>query len=200
MFKRFISSQFRKPRGLFGIVTSNWMIKGNWRNYQILLKELNIQPNDKILEIGYGPGIGINLIAEQCNSCIIHGIDFSKLMYKRATERNKKHIDANKVKLFLGDFLELANEPNEYDKIFCINVVYFWKDIRTPFEKIRMLLKEHGMFCMYMAHKDFLKKLNPDDSIFHKYSIEQVVNALKLAGFDKVVNYFDKGYYVKAVK
>src|SRR5689334_17820870 len=165
MLKRFISSQFRKPRGLFGIVTSNWMIKGNGRNYEILLKELNIQPGNRILEIGYGPGVGIELIAAQCNSCIIHGIDFSNLMYKRATERNKKYIDVNKVNLFLGGFVETKIEFTEYDKIFCINVVYFWNNLQKPFEKIRTLLKNEGTFCMYMAHKDFLKKLNPDDAI-----------------------------------
>ena len=93
MLRNIIASQFKKPSGLFGRFTSKLMAKGNRRNYDILIKDLNIQPGYRILEIGYGPGIGINLIAESCGSCIIHGIDFSKLMYKRATERNQKYID-----------------------------------------------------------------------------------------------------------
>ena len=198
MIRKLIASQFKKPNGLFGIFTSNLMIKGNRSNYDTLIKDLNVKANDKILEIGYGPGIGINLIAEKCNSCIIHGIDFSKLMYRRATELNRKYIDDKRVKLLLGDFLTTNIDTNDYDKIFCLNVVYFWDDLQQPFEKIRSLLKKGGVFCFYMAHKDFLIKKKSPDEIFNKYSIEQITGALKQAGFSEIDHYFNKGYYVKA--
>jgi cyclopropane fatty-acyl-phospholipid synthase-like methyltransferase len=41
-----------------------------------LIRNLDVQPHDKILEIGYGPGIAIQMIAERCSTCNIHGIDF----------------------------------------------------------------------------------------------------------------------------
>src|SRR5258708_24536146 len=135
MLKKLIASQFKKPSGLFGIFSSRIMIKGNMSIYHKLIKNLEIKPDDKILEIGYGPGVGISLLAEKYPSCIIHGVDFSRLMYKRAAKRNKKYIDANKVKLIHGDFVA-ANLDNNYDKIFCINVVYFWDQLQTPFEKV----------------------------------------------------------------
>ena len=49
-----------------------------------------------------------------------------------------------------------------------------------------------------MADKDALKKA--PDSVFNKYSSEQVVESLKSARFSQVENYFDKGYYIKAKK
>jgi len=200
MLKRIISSQFKKPAGLMGVFVSNLMIRGNRHNYDVLLKDLNVQAGDKILEIGYGPGIGITLLAEKGKPGIVHGIDFSKLMYKRATERNKKNIDDKKVKLFAGDFLKDNIDGADYDKIFCVNVIYFWADLQKPFFKIRSLLKNDGAFFCYMAHKDFLAKKNPANDIFNKYSIEQITAALKSAGFSKVDFYFDKGYYIKAEK
>ena len=133
MLKEIIASQFKKPAGLFGIFTSNMMIKGNRNKYDTLIKDLNIKVNDKILEIGYGPGIGINAIAGKCNSCIIHGVDFSKLMYKRATKLNRKYIDEKRAKLLLGDFLTAKIDTGDYDIIFCLNVVYFWDDLQQPF-------------------------------------------------------------------
>ena len=200
MFKELIALQFKKPTGLFGMLTSNLMIKGNRSNYEILLRDLDIQPHDKILEIGFGPGIGISLIAEKCNSCVIHGIDFSKLMYKRASNLNKIYIHDNKVRLLLGDFLTLEIDLKDYDKVFCLNVVYFWNDLLQPFEKIRSLLKKGGIFCFYMAHKDFLIKKKSPDKIFNKYSIEQVTEALTKTGFSRIDHYYDKGYYIKAEK
>jgi SAM-dependent methyltransferase len=198
MIRNLIASQFKKPTGLFGMFTSNLMIKGNKSSYDNLIKDLNIKANDKILEIGYGPGIGINLIAETCQSCIIHGIDFSKLMYRRATELNRKYIDDKRAKLLFGDFLTTNIGTYDYDKIFCLNVVYFWDDLQPPFEKIKSLLKKGGVFCFYMAHKDFLIKKKSPDEIFNKYSIEEITDALKQAGFSEIDHYFDKGYYVKA--
>lgn len=52
MFRKLIASQFKKPKGLLGIFTSNMMIKGNKKNYDVLLNDLDIRPDDKLLEIG----------------------------------------------------------------------------------------------------------------------------------------------------
>ena len=200
MIKKLFASQFKKPGGLLGNYFSNLMENGNRRNYEVLINELNIQQDDKILEIGYGPGLGIGLILGKCNSCHIHGIDFSKLMYKKASELNRKSILDKNLKLFLGDFLSFPIEPNYYDKIFCLNVIYFWENLNEPFQKIKSALNNSGIFCFYMAHKDYLIKEKYSNSIFNKYSIEEVTSALYEAGFSKVEYKFNNGYYVEAKK
>lgn len=200
MIKNLFSSQFKKPGGLFGNYFSNLMEKGNRRNYDVLINEINIQPNDKLLEIGYGPGIGIKLILEKCNSCIVHGIDFSKLMYRKASDLNRNFILDKKVELIFGDFLTSSIESNYYDKVICLNVIYFWDQLHIPFQKIISVLNNNGIFCFYMAHKDYLIKKKFPDSVFNKYSIEEVVSALSKAGFSKVEYKFEGGYYVKAQK
>jgi cyclopropane fatty-acyl-phospholipid synthase-like methyltransferase len=174
------------------------MIKGNKANYEKLIKDLDLQPGDKLLEIGYGPGLGINMIAKACTSCIIHGIDFSKLMYQRARRYNKQYLDDSSVLLQYGDFLKTPVVSSEYDKIFCLNVVYFWNELQEPFKKVLSLLKAGGTFYIYMADRDALKKA--PDAVFNKYSIEQVVDALKSVGFANVEHYSEKGYYIKAKK
>jgi len=200
MFKIFIASQFKKPRGLFGIFTSNMMIKGNQKNYDRLILDLNVQPYNKILEIGFGPGIGIRMITESCPTCTVHGIDFSKLMYQKASKYNDEFISAARVKLYRADFLKDSVLSNDYDKIFCLNVVYFWNELKTPFEKVWSLLKNGGSFHIYMADKKFLIDKKTPDSVFNKYSIEQVVEALQSAGFQNVNYYTEKGLHIKATK
>ena len=200
MLKAFIASQFKKPAGLFGIFTSNLMVKGNQKNYERLIKDLDLQPYNKLLEIGYGPGIGIGMIAELCSTCIIHGIDFSKLMYKRAGKYNKQYIDTGRVLLQHGDFLKVPIAYNDYDRIFCLNVVYFWNELRAPFEKVSSLLKKGGSFHIFMADRAFLLEKKAPDSVFNKHSIEQVVETLKAAGFTTVEHYGEKGHYIKAKK
>lgn len=176
------------------------MIKGNRPAYDVLLKDMEVQPGEKVLEIGYGPGIGIHLLSTAVN-CQIYGVDFSELMHKKASKRNKKVIASGNVKLLYGDFVETQINTDGFDKIFCLNVVYFWEDLIPPFVKIRSLLKDGGAFYFYMAKKEDLSKLKfTDDSIFNKYTIEEVTEALNNAGFRSVSHHFNLGYFVKAVK
>lgn len=198
MFKNFIAAQFKRPSGLFGMLSARKMIKGNKDKYEKIINFLHLQPQDHLLEIGYGPGIGINMIAKACPSCTIHGIDFSKLMFRKATKLNKEYHENDRVHLQYGDFLESPIISNEYNKIFCLNVIYFWDELHNPFKKIFDLLKTGGAFYMYMATKETLKKA--PDTVFNKYSIEQVVEALKLVGFAEVEHHLEKGYFIKAEK
>jgi ubiquinone/menaquinone biosynthesis C-methylase UbiE len=128
MFRK-IGQQLKKPTGFFGVIITNLMIKKNWSEYETIINDLKIQSNDKLLEIGYGPGVGINLISKRFGSCFIYGIDFSQLMFKRATKLNKHFIENKKVSLQFGDFNESEISTNDFDKIFCLNVVYFWDNL-----------------------------------------------------------------------
>jgi ubiquinone/menaquinone biosynthesis C-methylase UbiE len=198
MLRKFIASQFKKPSTLFGTFAFNIMVKKNQKHYDKLINDLNIRPGDKILEIGYGPGIVIQMIAKACSTCTVHGIDFSKLMYNRAVKYNKPFIANGKVQLQYGDFLKTSVIDNNYDKVFCLNVIYFWNELKSPFEKVFSLLKKGGAFHIYMADKSALKKA--PDSVFNKYSTEQVIEALRSVGFESVEHFSEKGHYIKAGK
>jgi ubiquinone/menaquinone biosynthesis C-methylase UbiE len=200
MFRNFIAQQFKRPSGWFGNFSSKVMIKGNRIKYETLIKEMDIQPGDNLLEIGYGPGLGIQMISKLCESCTIHGVDFSKLMYNKARNLNKFNIDKGKMKLQYGDFLNIPIAKNQYDKIFCLNVIYFWNELNIPFEKTLSLLKTSGIFYIFMADANTLKEKKAPDSVFNKYSIEHVVETLKAAGFIGIEHNFNKGYYIKAKK
>ncbi|HEV8084764.1 MAG TPA: class I SAM-dependent methyltransferase [Chitinophagaceae bacterium] len=200
MFRKFIASKFKKPTGLFGVFASNVMIKGNKRKYDQIVEDLGIQPHDKLFEIGYGPGTGINAIAALYPTCTIHGMDFSPLMYKRAGKYNKHYIENGRLLLQYGDFLKVPVIGNDYDKIFCLNVIYFWNDLKEPFEKVRFLLKNGGSFHIYMTDKKFLIEKKAPDSVFNKYDIVQVMENLKTAGFTNVEYHIENGYYIKATK
>jgi SAM-dependent methyltransferase len=192
-----IGKQFKQPSGFFGRIISLFMKKGNLNAYKKLIPILEIHDKDKLLEIGYGHGLGIYNILSGFN-CSIDGIDFSKLMFNEASKRNKKYITSGKLKLQFGDFLQFELKPGEYDHIYCLNVVYFWDDLSKAFSKIRSGLKNHGQFSFYMAHRDDLNKFKfTKDGIFNKYTIEEVIDKLNLSGFKNIKYQYDKGYFVK---
>lgn len=197
---RLIGNQYRKPSGLLGRIIAKKMTRGNIPVYDKIIPGLGIKQNDRILEIGYGLGVGIDKIVSGYD-CFVSGIDFSDLMYKLASKRNKKHITNGKAELHHGDFLSTEMILNQFDIIFCTNVIYFWNNLDEPFSKIKTLLKDGGLLCIFMASSDFLtKKKFTKDGIFCKYSIGQVVDALTSAGFRDVNYEFKKAYIIKCRK
>jgi SAM-dependent methyltransferase len=194
-----LGQQLRKPSGIYGRLVSLLLRLRNRQFYMRIIDELKLKRGDKIFEIGYGPGLGIEMIAKKSDPYLIHGIDFSELMYNQAIRRNKQFIDKGMVKLDFGDFLSYQPLFEKYNKIFCVNVIYFWSDLSIAFMKIFSLLEKDGVFCIYMAHAKDLDK-NKFANEFNKYSIEKVVSELKTAGFENVSYKYTPGYYIKALK
>jgi SAM-dependent methyltransferase len=143
--------------------------------------------------------LGIYKIASTFPGCLISGIDFSELMYHKASRRNKKFIDKGTVHLQYGDVLTLEPGNDKFDKIFCLNVIYFWNDLNFAFSRIFNMLGQKGEFLIYMDHRDTIEKAK-FLADFCKYPIEEVEKALKNAGFSGIEYTFDRGYFISAKK
>lgn len=197
---RIIEEQFKQPKGLIGKIISKLMQNNNTTSYNRMINYMEIKSQENIFEIGYGPGLLIDRILRRVD-CKISGIDFSELMYKEASKRNREHICSGKADLNYGNFLQYEMGLDNYDAIFCMNVVYFWNKLEIPFIKIKNSLKKNGRFCLYMDHpKELSKQGFSKTDIFNKYSIEQIVNQLHLNGFREIEYQYEKGYYVKCKK
>lgn len=197
-----LERQLRKPSGFYGRLVSRMMNKRNKMAFERIIRELEITSGEKIFEIGYGPGLGLNLIANSISDCNISGIDFSELMYQEAVKRNKRFVESGNVHLQFGDFLTQESVGEKYDKIFCLNVIYFWSDLHLAFSKTYSLLNNGGMFCIFMTHKDELEATSFTNLAkdFNKYSIETVEAELLNVGFQSIEYDMDKGYFIKAIK
>jgi SAM-dependent methyltransferase len=141
--------------------------------------------------------MGIEMLLKTKVNIKIFGTDFSELMYKQAISRNQKYVDNGIVNLEFGDFL-LKDYAEQFDKVFCINVVYFMKDLNSAFSKIYKMVNTGGRFCIFMYDEKFIEQLNFNN--FYKYSIDTVEQKLLEAGFKSVDYKFEGGYFIKAYK
>jgi cyclopropane fatty-acyl-phospholipid synthase-like methyltransferase len=184
---KILANQFRKPSGLLGRFISRIMEKYNIYIYDVIIDEINkIDTEQKILEIGYGPGLGLNKLLTQNKKVIFHGIDFSKLMYKRAAKLNKHHIRKNRLNLIHGDLKEHNFNDEKYRVIFSINVVYFWKSLDEYFKKIYNLLNKNSLFILFFViPEDLIKIKLTQTDVFYKYEKNEIINRLKNNGFKK---------------
>jgi len=193
--------QLKNKSGIPVRIISNFIHRRNQFIYKRMIKLLDLQATDKIMEIGSSLGIAISLIRSECIGCNTYGIEASELKFNKSVKRNKQSIDARKVHLLSGDFIETAIEEKDFDKIFCNNFAYFHDNLQPSFEKIKSLLKDEGTFYFFMRrNKEEKKIIFTQKENYNQYTIEQIVATLKAAGFRKVYYFIERGYFIRAVK
>ncbi|WP_022666152.1 class I SAM-dependent methyltransferase [Desulfospira joergensenii] len=182
-FSKFFSRQARKPSGLFGrLISSQIFEKGNAELNDLMFEALGRCDDERILEIGFGPGKLIQEIADRSDPAMIEGIDFSKPMLDIAAKKNRIHIQNGKVRLHLGDFDTAPFDGKGFDKIFTVNTVYFWKNPESTVSRISGLLRPGGRIFIGLHEKKEMEKLPLDRDVFQYYSMEELKELLWVHG------------------
>lgn len=186
MFSKLIAKNLRKPKGILGYIITNQMMKHNTMVYPSIDAHADIQDGMKLLEIGFGPGVGLSHFSKNY-SVTIDGIDFSQLMHKRAFKRNKQAINEGKITIKVGDFLSESLPVKRYDRIYFANVTYFWKELVSPFQKIANSLSDGGKVVFYMTDKELLDmKTVTSTDLFNRHSSTSVLISLEQCGFTNI--------------
>src|ERR1700730_12020091 len=115
---------FGRPKGVMGRLGGIIMARSNWRIAAQTVELLDIQSGDTVLEVGFGPGVGIQLISEKLSSGRIAGVDCSQEM------------------------VTLPFETNMFDKILAINSMQIWSDVMRGLREILRVLKPHGCLAL----------------------------------------------------
>jgi ubiquinone/menaquinone biosynthesis C-methylase UbiE len=181
------AEQMRCPTGIIGRFAGTMMEKANREAVAWTLGLLELKDNDHVLEIGFGTGMGVWEASHQVASGTVDGIDMSLEMLNAATRVNQAGIRAGAVRLIQGDACKLPYPASTFDKIYAINVLYFWDNPKGVFTEIERSLKPAGMVALYAIQTDDLVKLKPAQTdVFHKYSSDELASLLGDAGFVKV--------------
>jgi len=143
---QFIYQQFRQPSGLLGSLAGHLMAsrRSNRERISWTLELLQIRTTDSVLELGFGPGVALEQVAQTANAGMIVGIDHSETMLKQASKRNAQVIEKGLLKLYHGDVLSLPNVEQAFDKIYSTNVAQFWEEPQLYFLRLYDLLAHGG--------------------------------------------------------
>jgi cyclopropane-fatty-acyl-phospholipid synthase len=114
---------------------------------QHIIKKLNIQPNQKILDIGCGWGSLAIDIAKSTN-CVVTGITLSKNQYDHCVRKAKELNIENQVRFKLIDYREL-NE--KFDRIVSVGMFEHVgrKFYKKFFKQIEKLLTDNGVSLIH---------------------------------------------------
>ncbi len=112
---------FGRPRGILGRLGGIIMARSNQQCAAWVIDLLDIQPHDRVLEVGFGPGVGLHLLARSASAGYVAGVDYSEAMVAQATARNAQAIERGRVDLRHGSVEHLPFEDQTFDKALAIN-------------------------------------------------------------------------------
>ena len=147
---RALVAQFHRPHGAGGRA-AGWVMahRGSNRKRNVWAAGLlDVQPADRVLEIGFGPGIAIAELARRATRGRVVGVDHSELMVRQASRRNAAAVRAGRVELRLGTAEQLPVFDEPFDKILAVNSLMFWDDPVARLKELRGLLRPGGRIAI----------------------------------------------------
>ena len=147
-FMNYIGSQFGNPRGLIGHLVGLIMAYENRARNQWALSLLDIQPTDRILEIGFGPGWAVQEASKIAQDGLVAGVDRSLTMVKQATVRNRIRIKSGHVSLRLGTATEIPFDNGVFNKVYAVNSFHEWDDPMVGLQETRRVLRRGGLLLI----------------------------------------------------
>jgi SAM-dependent methyltransferase len=109
---------------------------------------LDVQPSDRVLEIGFGPGIAVREIVRRATRGQVVGIDRSAVMCAQAARRNAAAIRAGRVSLTVASIDDPPAFGRPFDKILAVNNMAMWSQPALRVKKVAGLLRGGGLIAI----------------------------------------------------
>ena len=143
-------AQFGRPTGFRGRAAGLLMAHrtSNRRRNAWAVSLLDVRPEDRVLELGFGPGLAIRELSRIAAEGYVCGIDHSELMLRWARRRNADGLRRGVVDLRLGSVEDLPAFDEPFDKILAVNAMMFWREPVARLAELRRLLGPGGLIAV----------------------------------------------------
>jgi ubiquinone/menaquinone biosynthesis C-methylase UbiE len=146
----YLDQQHRYPSGLVGQFIAEKMLRQHAPETEWTVGLLQLEPTDRVLEIGFGAGRGLALALTQANQGSVTGVDLSPTMIQVAARRNRTAIAHRQLTLLRGNVATLPFALPLFDKLFSIHTFYFWPEPHEVCQGLVRLLAPGGrLVCTF---------------------------------------------------
>ncbi len=140
--------QFGRPEGWFGRLIGQVMAVKNLRMNQIAVELLDVRPDDRVLEIGFGPGTAIQMAAARATRGFVAGVDPSPAMLRSTAARLRGFSLADRVELREGSASRLPYEDGLFTRALAVNSFHHWSDPERDILEVRRVLAFEGWLVL----------------------------------------------------
>jgi ubiquinone/menaquinone biosynthesis C-methylase UbiE len=146
VLKSTLIRMFGRPTATLGKLGGIIMARTNAAFARSAISLLDVQPRDEVLEVGFGPGVGIQLLAESAGR--VAGVDCSREMVQQARARNAEVVERGAVELRHGSVENLPFEDGTFDAVLAINSMQVWPDVMAGLREVGRVTKSGGRVAL----------------------------------------------------
>jgi SAM-dependent methyltransferase len=181
-----LDAQYRRPSGPIGLWVGRRMARQHRAENAWTVSLVDAQPADQILEVGFGPGVAVEMLARIITRGRIVGVDASAAMVASASRRNRAALRAGRVELRQGEAASLPFSDATFDKAYSIHSIYFWPNVMNGLCEIRRVLKPGGRLVITILPKERWP-VSPDGSLgtpdCRVFGGDELARLMREAGF-----------------
>jgi SAM-dependent methyltransferase len=137
-----------RPRGVVGRLLGWVMARDNDPMNALAVELLDPQPGDRVLEVGFGPGRGLERLAERVPRGSADGVDHAELMVEVARRRNRRAVGEGRVRPRLGSLESLPWADATFDGAMAVNNHQFWPDPVAALHELGRVLRPGGRLVL----------------------------------------------------
>lgn len=152
-----IFRQFGKPSGVLGWLVG-WILANrpsNLERNRRTVDLLDIRPGERVLEIGCGPGVALQMILKTFPDVSCAGLDHSALMIEMACKRNRGDVRTGRLHLVLGGLEKLGYAGSGFHKAMMVNVSQFLAQRVAAFRSLRDAMVSGGRIAVTYQPRNF---------------------------------------------
>lgn len=145
----------------------------------LVLAELDVEPGEAVLEVGFGGG---GLIAALIEAGVRPlGADISEAMVARARRRF-----GAKARIERASVEALPFGTGEADRAASVNNIYFWPDAPAGMAELARVIRPGGMLAIAFEPPEELAKWPGHKYGFRLWSEAEVSDLMEAAGFERL--------------
>ncbi|MFC4561632.1 class I SAM-dependent methyltransferase [Nocardiopsis mangrovi] len=134
---------FALPRGLSGRLAGRIMARANRDRNAELLDWLDVRAGTRVLEVGCGPGVLVELLARRPGVAVT-AVDPSDEMVAMARRRNARALRSGRVRIHRGDAAATGVGDGRADLAVSVNTVAMWPSLDDGMAELHRVLRSGG--------------------------------------------------------
>lgn len=133
-----------------GLISISERTESQANLYRTVLRRLEIDPTDLVLEVGCGIAVGTVVALREFGPSAVYGIDLSPDQLDRAVRANSELITQQPDRLVLqqGSALELPHAGEKFDKCYSVEAAQHFEDLATFAAETHRVLKPGGRLAV----------------------------------------------------
>jgi SAM-dependent methyltransferase len=161
-----VGSQLANPTGWRGRIVAREMERFHRRMVDSAVELLAVSSGDTSLDIGFGGGRSLGLLADRAAPAKVTGIDQSPTMVAMARRRHRRAIRAGAIDIVDGSVDDMPFGEATFDRVLSVNCLPYWPDPKAGLAEIARVVAPGGRVVISVRPPGTMQALAPGACTF----------------------------------